>query len=92
MLDELSVNYDDLLLSVHHLIFFTSGQCMIFDEKQNQIIELQAEFINGEANIPLLKRIVEHAEKITLCKWREWVQDVDKEDFIRITHLNYIKC
>ena len=56
MLDELSVNYDDLLLSVHHLIFFTSGQCMIFDEKQNQIIELQAEFINGEANIPLLTK------------------------------------
>ena len=69
--NELSINYDHLLRSVHHLIFFTSGQCMIFDEKQNQIIELQAEFINGEANIPLLKRIVEHAEKFTLCKWRE---------------------
>lgn len=89
--NESSINYDHLLRSVHHLIFFTSGQCIILDKNGDQIIDLQIKFVSEESNIPLLKRIVEHAEKFTLCKWREWVQDVNKEDFIRITHLNYIK-
>ena len=81
-------NLDVFLSKVHHLVFFSSGQCFIFDKEGNQITELQVPFLNGEINIPLLKVIAENAEKFTLAKFREWKQDLDKEDFFRFTNLN----
>lgn len=65
-----------------HLVFLTSGQCLIFDKEGKQIDDLQAEFTNGETNTPLLKLVAEHAEKFTLAKFREWMQEMDKEDFL----------
>lgn len=82
------IDLDYLLDRVHHLFFLTSGQCLIFDEDDNQIVDLQIEFCNGETNMWLLKLIAEHAEKITIGKFREWMQEIDKDDFLRITHLN----
>jgi len=81
-------NLNELLEQVHHLCFLTSGQCLIFDKEGAQIGDLQAEFTSGETNRWLLKQIAEHAEKFTLGKFREWIQEMNKEDFMRITHLN----
>ena len=66
------------LSKVHHLVFLTSGQCIIFDKQGNQISDLQVQFSKGETNIPLLKSVAEHAKKFTLCKFREWLQEMDK--------------
>jgi len=81
-------NLHALLGTVHHLVFFTSGQCLIFDKEGEQIGDLQAEFTSGETNVWLLKQVAEHAEKFTLAKFREWVREMDKEDFLRVTHLH----
>jgi|SRR5690554_1640156 len=86
--EELRHNLYKLLGTVHHLCFLTSGQCLIFDKEGKQIPDLQAEFTSGETNTWLLKLVAEHAEKFTLCKFREWSQEMDKEGFIRVTHLH----
>ena len=86
--EQLRHNLYTLLGTVHHLCFLTSGQCLIFDKEGEQIGDLQAEFTNGETNKWLLKLVAEHAEKFTLGKFREWMQEMDKEDFIRVTHLH----
>ena len=86
--EELRHNLYTLLDTVYHLVFLTSGQCLIFDKEGNQIDDLQAEFTSGETNIPLLKLVAEHAKKFTLGKFREWMQEMDKEDFLRVTHLH----
>jgi hypothetical protein len=88
--EELRHNLYTLLGTVHHLCFLTSGQCLIFDKEGKQISDLQAEFVNGETNILLLKLVAEYAEKFTLGKFREWMQEMDKEDFLRVTHLHCI--
>jgi len=80
-------NLYKLLGTVHHLVFLTSGQCLIFDKEEKQICHLQQEFTSGETNIQLLKLVAEHAEKFTLGKFREWMQEMDKEEFLRVTHL-----
>lgn len=77
-----------LLDKVCHLIFLTSGQCIIFDKNEEQISELQAEFTSGETNKWLLKQVAEHAGAFTIGKFRGWMQDINKEDFLRITHLH----
>ena len=86
--EELRHNLYTLLGTVYHLVFLTSGQCLIFDKEGNQIDDLQAEFTSGETNTPLLKLVAEHAKKFTLGKFREWMQEMDKEDFLRVTHLH----
>lgn len=83
-------NLNELLGQVHHLVFLTSGQCLIFDKEGVQIGDLQGEFTSGETNRWLLKQVAEHAEKFTLGKFREWMQEMNKEDFMRITHLQEI--
>ena len=79
---------EDLLDSVYHLFYLTSGQCLIFDGELHQITELQAEFSNGESNIWLLKQIAGHAEKFTLVKFPEWSHELDKDEIYRITNLD----
>ena len=81
---------DALLGTVHHLVFLTSGQCMVFDKKGDQIPDLQAEFTTEKSNVKLLKQIAENAEKVSLGKWGEWIHQMDKEDFMRVTHLYII--
>ena len=85
--EELRHNLYTLLGTVHHLCFLTSGQCLIFDKEGKQIGDLQAEFTSGETNTWLLKLVAEHAEKFTLGKFREWMQEVSKEDFLVLTNL-----
>ena len=59
-----NIDLDHLLNRVHYLFFLTSGQCVIFDVDDNQIDDLQFEFVHGETNMWLLKLIAEHAEYI----------------------------
>lgn len=86
--EELRHNLYTLLDTVHHLCFLTSGQCLIFDKQGKQIGDLQGEFTSGETNIWLLKLMAEHAENFTLGKFGKWMQEMEKEDFLRITHLH----
>lgn len=82
--------FNNLLKNVYHICFFVSGQCMIFDRNDDQIVELQVLFTSGESNPHLLKQIAEHAEKFTISKFRHWVAELDKEEFFNLTNLNHI--
>jgi len=77
-----------LLGNASELVYFTSGQCLIFDKEGNQIPELQAELCKPKhGNIELLKKVANKAEKFTIGKFREWMQEVSKEDFLVLTNL-----
>lgn len=88
--EEIRNKLPELLKSVKHLTLLTSGQCLIFNDNGEQIGDLQAEFTSGEVNIWLLSQIAEHATKFTIASFRNWMQDMDKDEFIRITHLKAI--
>ncbi len=77
-----------LLGNVNELVYLTSGQCLIFDKDGNQISELQKELCKPKhGNIELLKKVANNAEKFTIGKFREWMQEVSKEDFLVLTNL-----
>ena len=81
---------NNLIKSVHTLILFTSGQCMLFDEKGEQIAPLQLALQDSSKNIPLLKQCVGQAEVLKIGCWREWIQELTLAEFIIITHLDCI--
>ena len=79
----------DLVKDVCHICLLTSGQVLAFDQKDNQILPLQALFGESKQNPYLLKKMAENASKFNLMAWGEWIQELTKEEFIKITHLNY---
>ncbi len=74
---------------VKQVFFLTSGQALFFDKEGNQVSELQSLFASGQENKKILLEICEHAEKFTIGQWRVWTQELSKQDFIRLLHLNY---
>lgn len=79
---------EKIIKKAHNLIYLTSNQALIFDKEGNQITELQSIFANGEPNRKLLLQIAENCEVLSIGKWREWQQELSKEDFIKLLHLN----
>ena len=67
--------------------YLTSGQCLIFDEFGQQIPELQIHFSNGQKNQFIFELVAHACEKFSIGKFREWMQEVDKEDFLTLTRL-----
>jgi hypothetical protein len=89
-------NLDKHIKQAHHLTYLTSGQCLIFNKDDKQISELQTYFtepfkIRSEEELILLHKIADNCEKITLGKFREWMEDIDKKEFLSLTNLNYFK-
>lgn len=85
----MEIDVFDLTKDVYHICLLTSGQVLAFDQKDNQIFLLQASFGEGKQNPYLLKKMAENASKFNLVAWDKWVQELTKEEFIKITHLNY---
>ena len=77
-----------LLDNVHELVYLTSGQCLIFDKDGKQIPELQSKLCKPKhGNIGLLKKVANSSKKFTIGKFREWMQEISKEDFFVLTNL-----
>lgn len=81
---------ENFIKKAHNLVYFTSNQALIFDKEGNQIRELQSFFANGEPNRKLLLQIAENCEVLSIGKWCEWQQELSKEDFIKLLHLNCV--
>jgi hypothetical protein len=76
-----------LLEQIDHLALLTSGQCLVFDKEDQQIVDLQLMFANGETNPYLLKQMALHAKKFTIGKFREWTHELTQTEFMKIANL-----
>lgn len=88
--EETRAKLPELLNRVYKLFFLTSGQCLIYTINNDPIGLLQNEFASGEPNMQLLKLIAEKADMFFLGKYKIWAQEMDKEDFMRVTHLTQV--
>lgn len=89
-------NLDKYIKQAHHLTYLTSGQCLIFNKEGKQISELQTYFtepfkIRSKEELILLHKITNNCQEFTVGKFREWMEIIDKEEFLSLTNLNYFK-
>lgn len=80
-------NINKKIEEAHKIILMTSGQCLIFNEKGEQIPELQSFFSKGHKNVATLKKISENCKEHSIAKFRGFIQDLTKEEFLTITNL-----
>ncbi len=71
----------------YSVVYFTSGQAMVFDSNNSQIPEIQKKFNIGSSNTKELKKIVKKCKKYYIGKWKEWIVELTKEEFEIITGL-----
>ena len=67
-------------------MLLTSGQVLCWDENDEQLGEIQSINANKTDRF-VLSEVVKHANKFSISKWREWSQELTKEEFINITGL-----
>ena len=71
----------------HKIIFFTSGQLMVFSKGGKQITRYQKPFADSKSKRKLLYEIALLAEEFGIAKWAEWFKELTKDEFIKLLNL-----
>ena len=71
----------------HKIIFFTSGQLMVFSKGGKQITRYQKLFADSKQNRKLLYEIALLAKEFGIAKWAEWIKELTKGEFIKLLNL-----